>query len=69
MCFLEKVGGEVEGINMLKQRHMNKFLFQPFMQWLADNLAFSKIVSQNKAPIDNKILLWTYVRDYVLKKL
>lgn len=48
-------------MNMLKQRHMNKFLFQTFMQWLADNLPFSKIVSQNKAPIHNKILLWTYV--------
>lgn len=61
MYFLEKVGGGVEGMNMLKQRHMNKFMFQLLMQWLTENLVFSKIVSQNKAPIHNKILLWTYV--------
>lgn len=61
MHFLEKAGGVVEGMNMLKQRHMNKFMFRLFMQWLTDNLAFSKIVSQNKAPIHKKILLWTYV--------
>lgn len=50
MYFLEKVGGGVEGMNMLKQRHVNKSMFQPFVQWLADNLAFSKIVSRTKPP-------------------
>lgn len=38
---------------------MNKFMFQPFMQWLTERQAFSEIVSQNKATIHNKILLWT----------
>lgn len=61
MYFLEKVGEGVEGMNMLKQKHTNKFMFQPFMQWLTENLAFSKIVSQNKAPIHSKILLWIYI--------
>lgn len=40
---------------------MNKFMFQPFVQWLTESQAFSETASQNKAPIHNKIFLWTSV--------
>lgn len=62
-------GGVLKEWTCWKQKHMNKFVFQPFMQQQTKRQGFSEILSQNKAPIHNKILLWTPVWDYVLQKL